>query len=338
MRNQNPKQISDHGWADRNAKEYCIYKYVSLEDGSVLYIGKTDSSLKQRIDSHAKEEKFFPYLGNWEIFYFRLSNRVETDIVEKYLINQLKPVLNEKDMEEGLSLSGLKLPKWEPYSKYESERKKDGEEFMKRERIAKRNLSLYLDALDGLKNHGVFYSRTLHSNGKLPFMKGEIQITDKQVFTRETQNGFLYGQNLTEEAMKVLRDFPNLLEVSIYREIYMETDEFSGKFPYQNLWDFCEKMKMFQEEGYQEGEDEEKFMIRIEERDHEISSFFMEAFESYQKFSNYGYAELTERGCNMIPVFQERIAKLECMEYSKMDLLREEERNIYEMDGWDFGF
>lgn len=319
-------------------RDYCIYKYVSLQDGSVLYVGKTDSSLKQRIDAHAKEEKFLPYLGNVEIFYFTLSNRVETDIVEKYLINQLKPTLNEKDMEEGLSLSGLKLPKWEPYSKYESERKKDKEEFKRREELAMQNLSLYLDAMDGLPNEGFFTSRSLHPTGILPFLGERIQMTETDVFEQKTKNGTLYRQKLTPRAMQVLTAHPYLLEVSIYREIYQETDEFDGTYPYQKLWDFCDRMKEFMENRYEEEDSLEPFMMTIRTDVREITSFFGEAFEDVTLQEDRGYVELTERGCLMIDSFQERIAKKECLEYANMGLLREETKDFSEISDWDFGF
>ena len=319
-------------------RDYCIYKYVSLQDGSVLYVGKTDSSLKQRIDAHAKEEKFMPYLGNVEIFYFTLSNRVETDIVEKYLINQLKPALNEKDMEEGLSLSGLKLPKWEPYSKYESERKKDKEEFKRREELAMQNLSLYLDALDGLPSGGVFYSRILHPTGILPFLGERIQMTEADVFEENTKKGRVYRQHLTENAIRILTEMPHLLEVSIYREIYQETDEFDGTYPYQKLWDFCDRMTEFMKNRYEAEDSLEQFLLTIPKDAGEIIPFFREAFEGEWISNDHGYVELNERGCLMVPAFQEKIAKLECREYENMGLLREETKDFSEISDWDFGF
>lgn len=74
--------------------EFYIYKYVKNEE--IIYIGKTNTSLFNRINSHAKEDKFKEH-KNAEIYCFQCKNRIETDIYEKYLINKYKPILNIAD-------------------------------------------------------------------------------------------------------------------------------------------------------------------------------------------------------------------------------------------------
>lgn len=100
-------------------QEHYVYRYVLNDTQEVIYIGKTDASLKQRIDAHLTEPKFQPYLGRWRVEFIELANNVETDIVEKYLINTLKPVINEKDCVVGLTNMAIELPEWHPYSEYE---------------------------------------------------------------------------------------------------------------------------------------------------------------------------------------------------------------------------
>lgn len=75
-------------------EELYIYKYVY--NGEVIYIGKTNSSLKNRINSHSKEAKFKKY-NTAQVYCFQCKNRIETDIYEKYLINKYKPILNVAD-------------------------------------------------------------------------------------------------------------------------------------------------------------------------------------------------------------------------------------------------
>lgn len=100
-------------------QEYYVYRYILNDTQEVIYIGKTDASLKQRIDAHLTEPKFQPYLGRWRVEFIELANSVETDIVEKYLINTLKPVINEKDCVAGVTNMAIELPEWHPYSEYE---------------------------------------------------------------------------------------------------------------------------------------------------------------------------------------------------------------------------
>lgn len=100
-------------------QEHYVYRYVLNDTQEIIYIGKTDASLKQRIDAHLTEPKFQPYLGRWRVEFIELANSVETDIIEKYLINTLKPAINEKDCVAGVTNMAIELPEWHPYSEYE---------------------------------------------------------------------------------------------------------------------------------------------------------------------------------------------------------------------------
>lgn len=49
-----------------------VYKYVN--NGEIIYIGKCDSKLIQRINQHKAEDKFKPYLDTCKIYYAVLAN------------------------------------------------------------------------------------------------------------------------------------------------------------------------------------------------------------------------------------------------------------------------
>lgn len=104
----------------KNKQEHYVYRYVLNDTQEIIYVGKTDASLKQRIDAHEVEPKFQPYLGRWRVEFIELANSVETDIVEKFLINSLKPPINEKDCVSGITNMYINLPEWRPYSEYEA--------------------------------------------------------------------------------------------------------------------------------------------------------------------------------------------------------------------------
>lgn len=93
-----------------NKTPHCVYKYVV--DGQIIYIGKTDSDLINRINCHEKEDKFQDYFGKWDIYCTPLSNHVETNYFEGFLINKYKPILNDLDNEPGVCNIDIIEPEW----------------------------------------------------------------------------------------------------------------------------------------------------------------------------------------------------------------------------------
>ena len=120
----------------KNKQEHYVYRYVLNNTQEIIYVGKTDASLKQRIDAHEVEPKFQPYLGRWRVEFIELANSVETDIVEKFLINSLKPLINEKDCVSGITNMCINLPEWHPYSEYEAKMQRNRKE-VNRAQVAK---------------------------------------------------------------------------------------------------------------------------------------------------------------------------------------------------------
>ena len=90
-----------------------VYKYVN--NGEIIYIGKCDSKLIQRINQHKAEDKFKPYLDTCKIYYAVLANATMSDVVESELINKYKPRLNIAKMSEWAGL-GFEEPKWVEYA------------------------------------------------------------------------------------------------------------------------------------------------------------------------------------------------------------------------------
>jgi hypothetical protein len=92
-------------------KEHGLYKYVV--DDKIIYIGKSNNSISNRIIQHAKEPKFMPYLVKAKIYVCKLPNTTETDIMERVLINYYKPILNIVDNHVGKSnCITFKEPNW----------------------------------------------------------------------------------------------------------------------------------------------------------------------------------------------------------------------------------
>ena len=99
-----------------------LYKFVALDTNKIIYIGKSNKNIKNRIEEHIRgkglDEKFTAYKDNFKVFVAFLPNSVETDIMERALINKYKPVLNGTDNHEGISgLITVKEPVWIEYNK-----------------------------------------------------------------------------------------------------------------------------------------------------------------------------------------------------------------------------
>ena len=104
------------------SKHHGLYKFVTCDTNEIIYIGKTNNNLKCRVAAHIRgkgiDEKFNVYKGNYKVFVAFLPNNVETDIMERALINQYKPVLNGTDNYEGISnLIKVEEPQWIEFEK-----------------------------------------------------------------------------------------------------------------------------------------------------------------------------------------------------------------------------
>ncbi len=88
-------------------RQHGVYKYVIKDTEEIIYIGKTDTNFKRRIDQHNKglgpDAKFIDYKDKCDIYIAFLPNSTESYLLERALINQYKPVLNGADNQSGFS-------------------------------------------------------------------------------------------------------------------------------------------------------------------------------------------------------------------------------------------
>ena len=233
----------------------------------------------------------------------------------------------------------MTLPKWEPYAKYESERAKDQEILRQKEEKAKLDLALYADAIDGLANGGIFYSRTLHPTGLLPFMGTNVLMTRKDVQKDLSVKGKipdLYRQELSKEGKDILQTCPKQLELSIYREVTEEMELIPDR-DYSVLWEFVHRLEDYANNGFQEGEDGEKFAFLVSSHRKEFKEFFGElSVANYMGYSDQEYFEIPYFHLEDLIPIKEKIAGLELSCYKACDILREEDISLEEVQDWNF--
>jgi len=290
-------------------RDYCVYRYVLPNTGQVIYIGKTDTLLRQRIEAHAKEDKFAPYLGQWIVEYIELANRVETDIVEKYLINYWKPILNEKDHAEGLTNMSIKLPKWIPYEKYE-EKWKEGNAALVTNAIKTAMLdeTLFWAAYDAaLSGTYEFVVPILHPTGMIPLPETRSSVTKKEV--KRCING--YKQVLLPDAVPRLLQSPNLILTNVWLPVAelwnWKKAEYQGFLQLKKYMNFANTLEEFKKNGFQEDWDSEPFILRIEP-DENLCAWYAPLFGSLVKGKSYYYAEINCEAYHLIPGILESIA------------------------------
>lgn len=92
----------------------CVYKYVC--DNKIIYVGKSDNSLINRLNCHKSEVKFKPYLKDAKIYYAEVVNPAMSTILETYLINKYKPELNSSMKYTGSLGIELPEPDWKPWN------------------------------------------------------------------------------------------------------------------------------------------------------------------------------------------------------------------------------
>lgn len=98
-----------------------VYRYMH-PDYPWLYVGKTDDDLAKRIKTHQTcstdniERKYLDLLNESSIYYIELNSSVQTDYVEKILIDKYKPFLNKKDKNGATCEIEIVLPKWKKFN------------------------------------------------------------------------------------------------------------------------------------------------------------------------------------------------------------------------------
>ena len=86
-------------------------------DNKIIYIGKTDSNLNNRIKQHIRNKKFDNY-KNYKVYCHKYSNNFETKYMEELLINKYQPILNIVG-NNGINANiEFEEPNWITYEEY----------------------------------------------------------------------------------------------------------------------------------------------------------------------------------------------------------------------------
>ena len=288
-------------------KEYCVYRYV-YKNSDIIYIGKTDSSLKQRIDAHRKEEKFKPYLDNSKVDFVYLANRVETDIVEKFLINKYKPVLNEKDHVLGLSSMFLTIPDWIPYEKYcESKNKKSDLDKALKQAISD---ELFFDAIYNAlcSKQAQIITKELHISGCLPIKGERKRVTNRNIIC--TPDGYL--QNIIPGIKNEIIENAYQIQSAIWEpvaKVWSFSDEQKKELAkWDTLLNFSQNLANFKRNGYDENLGFGANIIRFE-NGFEIEKYYKDMFSSIFECEAHIYGEIDRDAYSKINGILENICK-----------------------------
>ena len=277
--------------------EYCVYRYVEKETGKIIYIGKTDSSLKARVCAH-RYEKPFQEANDFYIEYITLSNRVETDSIEKFLINKYKPILNTKDKIFGLTESiSLEKLKWIPYENYLAKLKNPKQ--IKKAKIEANEKYEALLCLRSLYGETFFSFLPGHSF-YLPLEEGYELTTETEV--KKTLYGYEFKakpeaisyikKNFHFIAYKIWEPVLNLIEMD-------ENEELQYALFLEEL-DFIDEIETFARDGYED----EKSLYKFDFHFHYPGDFV------FEKYRNMFGGEVSVDKTNA----RGEIGKYECIE------------------------
>ena len=97
-----------HSHADNG--KYVIYRYKFLNN--VVYVGKTNRPLEQRIKEHCKELKFY---GLTDVEYYETTMKDDIFKHEAFWINHFKPILNEFIPNANKGLKKMPRNQWKKY-------------------------------------------------------------------------------------------------------------------------------------------------------------------------------------------------------------------------------
>lgn len=204
--------FNDNGFNRVFGKEHCVYRYVENGTGKVLYVGKTNSSLRARVTAHRYEEGF-QKAKDFHVEYIALSNAVETDCIEKYFINKWKPVLNTKDNVDGLTVgiaNGMEEVKWIPYSEYEKTFKNVTAVKKQVENANKK--SKFLQEAIFHADKGEFTYPYLHGALLMPFPDKDKAITELDV--KPCFGGYRY--KLRKDVIGDLIEYKDIIKAAIW--------------------------------------------------------------------------------------------------------------------------
>lgn len=244
-------------------REYCVYRYINSSTSQIYYVGKTNSSLRARVTAHRYEEKF-QNINNYSVEYISLSNAIETDSVEKFLINKWKPILNTKDKVFGFSSileSEMNSLQWIPYEIYEK-------------RL--RNSKTVKNAVKRSNDLVSFFHATLLANGNyftFPFLITEaIPIPGTNIYGISEQDVVSCREGYRYKVRHGVRDLIELHKEEIEAELWLpslnlckmtDDEELIYSILMQQI-EFGDRISLFAKNGYEDENSLYRFNFRSE--------------------------------------------------------------------------
>lgn len=270
----------DYKNSKRNfGKEYCVYRYVENATGKVIYVGKTNCSLRARITAH-RYEKGFQEAKDFHVEYINLSNSVETDCVEKFFINKWKPILNTKDNVSGLSgivSTEMNEINWIPYKEYEKTYKNTVA--VKKLIDEANNKVEFLKSALLYGNDGFFVCPFVDGNLLLPFPDGEKCIVQQNV--SPCFGGYKYI--LKDGMYEQLEKFKYQIEASIWMPVLLVcsmTDREEICFDLINKQiEFGDKLENFALSGYEDDQSLYRYNFQSQYPGKEVYKLYRPVFD-----------------------------------------------------------
>ena len=132
-----------------------VYKYVL--NNEIIYIGKNDTILSERLSQHGKigdniTEEGWNDIKNSTIYYCVLANKTMSDVVESELIRRYKPKYNKAKMSDWCGLPFVE-PQWIKYTPEKTKKKYVKTESEENVEFNKKSLSLYRYITDMIANN-----------------------------------------------------------------------------------------------------------------------------------------------------------------------------------------
>ena len=291
--------------ASRFGNEYYVYRYTEKASGRVVYIGKTNCSLKARVDAHRREEWFSPY--DCDVDCVRLSNAVETDSIEKFLINFYKPVINLKDkipfQTKEINLQGLE---WIPYSSYLNEIKHPSN----RKAVLKRDALKQVKILDKIleSENGKIVSSDMVLS--LPMNDSLFQFA--KIETTRVSEGYEY--QLKEESKEFVSTHYYEVLASIWRPLINISDiseaRVSDFATCEYALELVDLLKEFAYNGYLSEDYFEQFVAVVPSKyKAAFDTYFSKYTEDFNLFGSKLYFEWTRYHSDFLVEIIEDICK-----------------------------
>lgn len=298
-------------------REHGVYRYLT-KDNQYLYVGKTDRSIRSRIVAHKIEPKF-QNLPEYKVEYVILSNAVESDCIEKFLINKYKPILNDKDKVDGLTAEiNIENLKWRPYETYEF---KKHESFSRNVTMAKQQYQ-YLQAIMNCDEDGYFHF-TQMSNLLLPIKDEYFILSDKNSYF--DGKGYVFRIN-EDELLLVKENYYRIIAdifTPILNRVEMDEDDELVYSIASSAMEFGEVIDHFADNGFIDDRSYEQYIMSFDNTEQEILECYGDIFAEQPWISkNMNFVEIpSDLYFQYIDICKEKAAKMVLPLLEKLELV-----------------